>query len=215
MTIDRSRWEGTLHQLPGWLCPLCEKGHLRLMKDTLAMNDTAESRRARGNPGWEHDWVEKRFSALLRCDHASCREVAAVAGTTSVTESSEEIDGVEQQVFVDGFNVVAIQPAPLPFPLGPNIPSYVCAAIRTAAALYWMDREAAANKLRQSVEVLPTEQGIRRTTIFKRQKRELRLHNRIVEYQAKRPDAAELLLAVKWLGNEGSHPGAVSAEGPP
>jgi hypothetical protein len=56
--------------------------------------------------------------------------------------------------------------------------------------------------------VLLTEQGVRRTTISKRRKREaLSLHSRILEYRAKRPDVAELLLAVKWLGNAGSHPG--------
>jgi hypothetical protein len=209
MAIDRTRWAGTLYPLPGWLCPTCQDGHLRVVQKTFAVLETTDSRRLRRHSDSEPDWSSSRFSALLKCDNAACKDVASICGTTSVVPVYEEDH--EQWVreeFVDGFNVIAIQPAPLPFPLAPEIPAQVAGLIRRAAELYWMDPGAAANKLRQATEALLTEQGVRRSILNRKKKKQrLPLHARIVEFQKKKPQISDLLFAVKWISNEGSHTG--------
>ena len=56
------------------------------------------------------------------------------------------------------------------------------------------------------MEALLTERGVARHFNNTKNKRKLlSLHNRIVKFRAKNAASAEALLAIKWLGNEGSH----------
>jgi hypothetical protein len=63
-----------------------------------------------------------------------------------------------------------------------------------------------ANRLRTAAEALLTERKVPRTTINKKHKRErITLHARIEKFKQHDAVSADLLLAIKWLGNEGSH----------
>jgi hypothetical protein len=215
MALNRAEWLGTFYPLPGWLCPACEQGHLRLIDKTLAKADTAATLRGRKHPDWEHEWDQQRFSGLLQCDNAQCKEVCCISGTTSQVEVYEDCceDGIERQCFVDGYDVRYIYPSPLPFRMSQKVPKEIADLLRRSTELYWADPEGAANKLRQAIEVLLTEQGVRRTIINRQHRRQtLNLHSRIVEYKGKQSEAADLLLAVKWIGNEGSHAGSLKHE---
>lgn len=210
MAVDRTRWEIPLYPIPRWLCPMCQQGHYEQV--WLKALETAESVRQHRDPDWEPDWDRKRFTALLRCDNNVCSEIAVACGTTSTTYVYEEVDEElgERECAVDAYTPIAIQPAPLPFPLGPEVPTPIAEQIKKAAELYWMDCEAAANKLRQATEALLTDQRVKRTVINKNNQRvELSLHSRILEYEKKSPDLAKILLAVKWIGNAGSHVGSI------
>jgi hypothetical protein len=81
--------------------------------------------------------------------------------------------------------------------------------IDAAAKILWLDPNAAANRIRAAVEVLIDEQGIpREKTTQSGKVVRLGLDSRIAEFKATLPqhaDAADLLLAVKWIGNVGSH----------
>jgi len=47
---------------------------------------------------------------------------------------------------------------------------------------------------------------VNKTAINKNRKRQsLNLHQRIVKFKAKEPEIANYLLALKWIGNQGSH----------
>jgi len=82
-----------------------------------------------------------------------------------------------------------------------------------AFGLYWQDHAAALNRIRNAIESLLTEMGIKRhgkKTGGGRTK--LTLDSRIQVLRAKKPSLSGLcdrLLAVKHLGNAGSHPGDV------
>jgi len=128
-----------------------------------------------------------------------------------VIEVEEDVgNGYPQQCFVDGYDVFFVRPAPLPFPLTFNVHKEVRDLVVKFSESYWADPETAANKLRQAIEVLLTDQKVPRTVINKHNKRQaLSLHARIEKYRKINPSVATLLLAIKWLGNEGSHPGSL------
>lgn len=70
----------------------------------------------------------------------------------------------------------------------------------------WIDRGAAANRLRLAIEEILTAQRVRRfDTAPGRKRRRLPTHVRILEFAARKRAAADALMAVKWIGNEGSH----------
>ncbi|KQN28090.1 hypothetical protein ASF00_09280 [Sphingomonas sp. Leaf34] len=70
----------------------------------------------------------------------------------------------------------------------------------------WQSAEGAANQIRQAVEHLMDEQGVTKAVApaFKS------LHSRIEEFKLTDPTNAEILLAIKWLGNSGSHAGGLT-----
>jgi hypothetical protein len=96
--------------------------------------------------------------------------------------------------------------APLVFPIAPECPYEVARGLLTSFELLWCDVPSAANRVRGAVETLLTERGIARSVVSSHNKRRrLSLHDRITKFRVKNPVAAETLLAIKWLGNEGSH----------
>jgi hypothetical protein len=101
-----------------------------------------------------------------------------------------------------------LTPAPPIFAIPEQSPSGVSGELKRAFSLFWIDPGSCANRLRVAVEALLTHQKVARTEINSRGRRgPLSLHSRIERFKAKDPDAANYLLAIKWLGNVGSHSG--------
>lgn len=91
-------------------------------------------------------------------------------------------------------------------------PNEVRERIEEAARLIWADPASAANRLRSAIEELLTAQKVPRTRLVAkkggaqgRSRRRLTAHDRIELLKVKEPGAADLLEAVKWIGNSGSH----------
>jgi hypothetical protein len=86
------------------------------------------------------------------------------------------------------------------------LPTNIASCLRESFKLFWADNSACANKIRIMVEAIMTEQGVPNSFLSKKRKRVRHtLHSRIVAFQKKNTDVGELLLATKWIGNEGSH----------
>ncbi|MBY4733692.1 DUF4145 domain-containing protein [Cupriavidus pauculus] len=79
--------------------------------------------------------------------------------------------------------------------------------LRESFALFFSDAGAALNCARTAVEALLTALGIKRITVVKGKQRPINLHQRIQLLPPKYQEQMDLLLAVKWLGNAGSHGG--------
>lgn len=74
-----------------------------------------------------------------------------------------------------------------------------------------LNPDAAANQLRQAVESLLTARGERRYTTTKAGKRKrLTTHERIESFRKREPQVSDVLEAVKWIGNAGSHDDALT-----
>lgn len=97
--------------------------------------------------------------------------------------------------------------APPIFSIPDQCPNVVIRELGQAFALVWADVGSSGNRLRSAVEALLDDQKVPRRKLnkTKRKMRPLNLHERINEFRKKQPEAADLLEAVKWLGNAGSH----------
>ena len=211
MTANRNHYKTRYRHLPPWECPTCGKGHLIAINDKEAFEETGSSKRGRRHEVWDPDWIEERFSMLLKCNFANCGDVVSVSGNASFEEEpSQDEDGVWQQDYVRCLEVLSILPAPLPIrPIG-KTPESVKEPLRMAGQLLWQSPEGAANHIRQAVEHLMDHQKVRKRAQSGGKK--LTLHARLLEFEKKDSRNGPILRAIKWIGNDGSHQGGVSRE---
>lgn len=206
MSVNKSQWRRLFRELPSWLCPRCQVGSLALDDDSLKISEPKWSSDGHSHDAWEPDWILERFACLLICQNRDCGEVVALGGKTS----HEEDHDWEQQTmhWSRAFVPQAFTPAPPIFPIPLECPDEVSAELKKAFGLYWSDPASSANRLRVAVEVMLNDQRVAKTVVNKKGKREaLTLHARIERFKAKDAEAAHYLLAIKWLGNAGSHSG--------
>lgn len=204
MTINRNLWKSQFEAFPSWLCPHCQSGSLSLLKDSLKHVEAGYSHAAKSADGWEPEWIEERFSALLRCANAACGEVVAVGGRTHHVEDHDWER--QEQHWAREFQPVFLNPAPAVFAIPEECPEAIANELRKAFGLLWSDAGACANRLRAAVEALLTDRKVPRKRWGKKKKWvRMDLHARIEKFKEKDAETAEYLLALKWLGNVGSH----------
>lgn len=80
-------------------------------------------------------------------------------------------------------------------------------------ALYWIDPNAAGNRVRVAVEEILTTRHLPKTQIVKGERRDISLHARIKKWEMKEPDICRKLFAIKWICNAGSHAGELTRDG--
>jgi len=208
MAIDREYWKSlhfTEKAPPHWRCPACHVGVLLLRKNSLHHDRTAESRDIEEELGGYDSQIDlEAFSGLLVCDNSRCLETVAIVGRveTEVDHQTEEVE----HLFCPRF---CFPPLHL-FRISSKSPRAVSAELEMAFAEFWYDPAGAMNHLRKAVEFLLTALKIRRTKIDsksgRKRRRGIKLHDRIEHLRTtKYAPLTDRLLAVKWLGNEGSH----------
>lgn len=222
------------HQ-PLWPCPSCNEGRLTLGKDDLRYSESAETLRNKHHDEWHHGDAEFIFSVALKCNNQRCRETVHVVGKGSYEpcESLDE-DGVpfqdDELIFCPHF----ISPPLRLFDEISGTPPAVWEQLKTSFSVFFADASSAGNHLRSAVECWLDKLGI-----SKRQKKKpkaptspcrncgaasassipasaktkyvnLTLHQRIEKMPDRFKEIKDLLLAVKCLGNAGSHLGGLT-----
>ncbi|MPR33649.1 DUF4145 domain-containing protein [Cytophagaceae bacterium SJW1-29] len=150
------------------------------------------------------------FSGVLNCK--SCHEFVAISGTGTIEdfEYYDQFTGEYDRERFEIFTPAFFYP-PLPiFKIPEKCPPLIKDEIILSFALFWVDLSSCANKIRTAIEILLTQEKVKRSVIKNKKRRRLNLHDRIVEYQKKNSQIAEYLLAIKWIGNTGSHVGTLS-----
>lgn len=143
---------------------------------------------------------------MLRCSDPTCTAQLTIAGDWFVSDETNELDGPK---WGENLRVKYISPALHTVAPLPGTPDPVSAAIGTANELIWISPSAAANQLRQAVEILLTHLKVRKMQPANTRRR-LTTHARIDALRPTYPDVADALEAVKWIGNTGSHESAVT-----
>lgn len=210
--MDRSLWNQSFgeHALPEWLCPVCHKGHTQLVPKSLRFEENVESRRQHDDEGWDPDWIEYTFTAWGQCSYARCKQLFSIAGTGGVGQYSTE-DGDEETYSY--FSPKYCNPMPDLIAMPPKCPETVRNALRTAFALYWNNHEACSNRIRVALELLMDHLQVPRKRKTKAGKfSDLTLHSRLEVLSQRPSDVGPQLMALKWLGNTGSHDGQVSRD---
>jgi hypothetical protein len=110
--------------------------------------------------------------------------------------------GEEEEKYIRSFHPLFCWPMPDMFELPEKCPPEVQTELRAGFRLFWSDQAASAGRVRVSLERLMDHYRIP----------ELKLHDRIKEFSKAETTAGEKLMALKWLGNTGSHQGSVSRD---
>jgi len=216
MPINVSLWKkNNLYQtkVPDhWHCPVCDSSNLKI--DKFSYEETGVSKRNHEHPDFEPEYMSFRFTSMLKCQKPSCQEVLSCNGTGHVQEVHElDPDGqYSGPSYTEVFQPKYVIP-PLNLFDVPKCPDGIGEMITDAFGLYFCDLSSCANKIRTVIEKILDQQNVIKTRISKKKKRNLlTLHARIFEFRLKNQDAADMLLAIKWIGNEGSHLGSLEQD---
>jgi hypothetical protein len=215
MTIDRSQWEPTFrsHQPLRWACGSCHASRYQLVEETLLTHESQASKNARVELAWDPDWEEGVFACLLRCP--TCREVSIAAGPYRVVEYGVSYrDAPEPEPdYAKDLSVRFFSAPPHIIHPPPKVPKAVTDHLEVSFGLYWQEPEAAANRVRASIENLLTHLRVPQTTRTSQGRRRwLSLHERVERLPESQRENRTLLMAVKWIGNSGSHGDSVTCD---
>lgn len=208
MAINRQHFAETLGFLPQWHCPRCTSGTVKEVRKERVVLEPAYSQHEHSEDWWDPERMTQRFCARMVCTDASCGEIVFVTGQMIVSYGGydDEHGGVE---WIEELQPRAVYPAVPAFRMSGDWPKPVITELRHAFGHIWRDSGAAANRLRTAVECLLDHFKIKRAMMVMKgstkKKVTLTLHDRILLFQKAKPEEGDLLLAVKWLGNAGSH----------
>ncbi|MFC8765850.1 MULTISPECIES: DUF4145 domain-containing protein [Streptomyces] len=189
-------------------CPTCVRGVLRPVADSFANEERVTSKSWHSHEAWEPEWIQGDFLCILTCLNGTCDRVRVVGDSRVQATGDWDGEQYEQHLTPTMFfpALPLIQSRPL-------CPKEVGGRVDIAAKILWLDPNSAANRIRSAVEALMDEHGIIRYKPGRRGKpSRISLDERISTFKAALPkhaEAADMLLAVKWIGNVGSHEGVL------
>ncbi len=195
---SRSIIEG---RCPPWPCPKCWRGTLSLRNGSLNCIEHADSRRWRREDGWEPDFVSYIFTAWAECGNSDCSHEFAISG---IGEDRPPVQEDEEPGYKTALYIRGISPPLEMFKISNACPQPMADAIRSAFQIFWIDGAACAGRLRVALESLMDSNQI---PILRKEggKAPMPLDNRLKIFADKEPAMKDHLMALKWLGNTGSH----------
>jgi len=208
--MNRDLWTQPLSKsfCPAWPCPVCRKGSVALVQKSLICKETVESKRGHDDEGWDPTCVAFTFTAWGQCTHASCKQEFAVAGTGGVEPEFGPDDNYD---WADYFLPKFCHPMPDMFDITPKCPDSIKEELRGAFALFWSNHAACAGRIRVALECLMNHLGVpKRRKDGSGKYHDLSLHARIDLFAQNEPATGPQLMALKWLGNTGSHEAQVA-----
>ncbi|WP_157001131.1 DUF4145 domain-containing protein [Agromyces laixinhei] len=187
-------------------CPNCQTGYIGFSSPTET--EGYDSASARNHPDFEPEWISGTFLVLGRCENPQCKQAVHGTGDYRVNYARKSYGSEnwhQGEHYSSYYTVTHLHPPMLMMPVPLAAPEEVREGIRRASRVLFADAGLAATALRATVERYLTSEGIsatRSTGQFRN------AHERINEWRdadPNRPPVADLLFAVKWLGNAGTH----------
>jgi hypothetical protein len=195
---------------PNWECPRCGRGRLRFEQGGLVSFETPESLAQGDDPSWEADWILERFGGVLRCSDNDCGELVAVAGEGRYEETDPRVCDDPSVQATAVLHPRFVFPAPRLTPDLTAMPTELLSLLRRCDELFWSDYAGCMNAIRVALEAALTHLKVRRYVTSKGAKgRRVRLplHQRLEAFAKKHPELRDKLMALKHVGNAGSHAG--------
>lgn len=197
MRFDRAVWKSEFYfAFPDWPCPSCKGGTLHSKDEAKWLTfETAASRRTRSQAsGIDAEYSERRASGFLECDR--CAEPVAFLAIV------ENLPSLPPR-----YKPLHLMPAPAMLEIPEDASAEVRDGLRRAFALYWFDPSSSGNAIRTAIEALLDQAKIPRgrNDAQKHRRVPLSLHTRLQLYEKREPALGTPLMALKWLGNSGTH----------
>lgn len=180
--------------------------------DTLHSGETRDSKLGHSHEAWDPEWIDGRFACVLECPH--CSGESGLTGRYTVRDERGYANGQEIGGYVKYFIPSYFTESPSLFEIPRDLPNPIRVEIERSFQLYWFDGRACANSLRIAVEELLTAQHVNKSDgrpTSGNRRRMLSLHQRIGLFAKKNSQLADKLMAIKWIGNAGSHTSIVDA----
>ena len=218
----RSMGPVAVNELPLWPCPTCNKGKLLLDRKSLACEMSHERYRpieferddfeenkllgffvALGEAVERMQWNQARFCALLKCDNQGCNERVSMSGRAEMP-SAIQVALQKQSGFILTERILPeyFSPPLQIIRLRAEYPEPVRIELIRSFTIFFSEPNSAGNRLRVAIERLLDAQTVPSG----------KLHHRLDEFSKRERDLAEMLMAIKWLGNEGSHSDKLTKE---
>lgn len=188
-----------------WNCPNCDTGILIIDAGQFHFEETKLSKDTHAEIFWAPDFTIYLFHGTLRCNN--CNDIVTIAGKGTI-DHIQNYDAQSNEYFEehkDIFTPLHFYPPLKLISIPKNCPKNITNEINISFGLYWYDLSSCANKIRVSLEMLMDKFKIRKTYNQGKKRKKLNLHKRIEKFKETKPDIAEYLLAIKWIGNTGSH----------
>lgn len=205
MRINRDSFNDnfTTYNIPDWTCSSCKKGKLFFDEKNIKVFETNLSKREREENDWEPYWIKQHFIGTITCNNPKCKEIFTIAGNVNI---EEDYDEEHEQIFTSCYYPKYFFPTLNIFKIPEDISLDVLYAINSAFKVFWIDKSACANAIRTVIEVIINDKGVLKTKLTNNKKRRsLSLHERIELFEKKNSEVANYLMAIKWIGNAGSH----------
>lgn len=207
--MDRKVFKQSFHKagVTKFPCPTCGKGVLKVKKGTLNFSETILSLKGHSHEAFEPEWIEYNYSCLFKCTNTACKEIVASSGTGSVAQYYiyDEYGNPDDIDYDDYFDPKYFTPHLKIFDIPKGTPEMVAFEIKNSFSLFFSDPSSSANHVRVALEHLLTHLKIKRFVTSQRKRRYLSLHSRIELLQRKYDHVKDIFVAIKWLGNAGSH----------
>ena len=178
---------------PNWTCPSCQSASLAIQKGTFHFEVIPESVERWKKMDGELDDIRLVFICLLQCERAVCKTVVAVSGTGDVHENQDYEDD-ERHYYL--FQARLFTPTLPAFAIPAQCPQRVAQPLFQSFSLFLNAPGAAANAIRIALEELMAALGVPENRT---------LHARIEALPEQYSQHKAALMAIKWLGNAGSH----------
>lgn len=215
--INKNYWKELVIRkdgLPDIHCPTCNDGRLvRVKNGFLSLNDR-ESIKAMTEPNSTIMDEGFRFTLMMMCTSNKCRDIIACIGIgyhdhdvfydETLGEPQHFYSLIyEPKYFIPPLNIIRNHPF---YPLD------LKKELTNSFSHFFSDISSCANKIRMCVEILMNNLKVQKVEVLKGKRKTLSLHERINKYKIKNPEVAEHLLAIKWIGNSGSHYGKLTKD---
>jgi Domain of unknown function (DUF4145) len=210
MKIDKRLYERfyELGYLPDWTCSQCKSGKLVSPEKGIKTFEYKSSKDEHENDGWEPEWIRGNFVGILNCSNSKCKCTTVISGGMFVEQAVVSMDEPPYHTMEATEHIVPnyFNPPLEIIPIHDYYKPQIIDCLKESFKVFWNDSSGCANKIRITVEAIMNEQKIAKTTKNKKGERvQIKLHQRLEIFEKSNPDVAELLFAIKWIGNEGSH----------
>jgi hypothetical protein len=196
---------GPFNEWPIILCPVCRAASLEPTIDKFEDIDTLNMMTV-DDPEFEFTSFGGFFHGVISCPRSPCGNKSVVAGRWELDPSplppDDSMKSYDSEAYIN-YYITYIFPTLrlMEYPIG--VPDKIKDPVAAAELVLLSDASAAANRIRIAIEALLDCQGVRKCPPGKRSR--LTTDARIGQFRQKNSAAASFLMAVKWIGNAGSH----------